>query len=103
MRALGGGFVVAAPARERDDQARIGRVAREHEARQEPSDLGHAQGEDRDAGRSPFFRGRCRARIAAMNATMRIAPWQVGHASGSTSKICWSSAAQRRVDRKSVV
>ena len=23
-----------------------------------------------------------------MNATMRIAPWQVGHASGSTSKIC---------------
>ena len=31
-----------------------------------------------------------------MHATIRIAPWHVGHASGSTSKICWSSAAHRR-------
>ncbi len=28
-----------------------------------------------------------------MQATMRIAPWQHGHASGSTSKSCWRSAA----------
>ncbi len=28
-----------------------------------------------------------------MPATMRIAPWQDGHASGSTSTICWRSAA----------
>jgi len=32
-----------------------------------------------------------------MNATIRITPGQVGHASGSTSKICWRSAAHRRV------
>jgi hypothetical protein len=32
-----------------------------------------------------------------MNATMRIAPWQVGHASGSTSKSCCRRAAQRRL------
>lgn len=32
-----------------------------------------------------------------MNATIRGAPWQVGHARGSTSKICCSSAAQQRV------
>ncbi len=31
-----------------------------------------------------------------MNATMRMAPWQVGHASGSTSKICCSRVAHRR-------
>ena len=35
--------------------------------------------------------------VCVMKATMRIAPWQVGHASGSTSKNCWSSAAHRRV------
>ena len=35
--------------------------------------------------------------VWVMKATMRIAPWQVGHASGSTSKICWSSDAHRRV------
>ena len=34
-----------------------------------------------------------------MNATIRIAPWQVGQASGSTSKIRWSSAAFPRVPR----
>lgn len=32
-----------------------------------------------------------------MKATIRIAPWHVGHARGSTSKICWSSAAHRRL------
>jgi len=32
-----------------------------------------------------------------MNATIRMAPWQAGHASGSTSKICWSNAAHRRL------
>jgi uncharacterized protein (DUF2141 family) len=32
-----------------------------------------------------------------MKATRRIAPWQVGHASGATSKICCRSAAHRRV------
>jgi hypothetical protein len=32
-----------------------------------------------------------------MKATRRIAPRQVGQPSGSTSKICWSSAAHRRV------
>jgi len=32
-----------------------------------------------------------------MNATIRIAPWQAGHARGSTSKICWSRVAHRRV------
>ena len=32
-----------------------------------------------------------------MNATIRIAPRQVGHTSGSTSKICWSRAAHRRL------
>jgi hypothetical protein len=26
--------------------------------------------------------------VWVMNATMRMAPWQVGHASESTSKIC---------------
>ena len=30
-----------------------------------------------------------------MNATIRIGPAQCGHASGSTSKICCSNAAQR--------
>ena len=30
-----------------------------------------------------------------MNATRRSAPWQVGHASGSTSTSCWSNAACR--------
>ncbi len=28
---------------------------------------------------------------------IRIGPWHVGHASGSTSKICWRSDAHRRV------
>jgi hypothetical protein len=32
-----------------------------------------------------------------MNATIRIAPWQAGHARGSTSKTCWRRAAQRRL------
>jgi len=32
-----------------------------------------------------------------MHATIRMAPWQAGHARGSTSKICWSRVAQRRV------
>jgi hypothetical protein len=32
-----------------------------------------------------------------MNATMRMAPWQVGHASESTSNICCSRVAQRRL------
>jgi transposase len=32
-----------------------------------------------------------------MNATTRMGPWQVGHASGSTSKICCKRAAHRRV------
>ena len=31
-----------------------------------------------------------------MTATMRVAPWQVGYASGSTSKRCWSRTAHRR-------
>ncbi len=31
-----------------------------------------------------------------MKATIRIVPWHDGHASGSTSKICWRSAAHRR-------
>ena len=31
-----------------------------------------------------------------MKATIRIVPWHVGHASGSTSKICCTSSAQRR-------
>jgi hypothetical protein len=35
--------------------------------------------------------------VWVMKATMRIAPWQVGHLSGSTSKICWRRAAHRRV------
>ncbi len=30
------------------------------------------------------------------NATMRMTPWQDGHARGSTSKICCRSAAHRR-------
>ena len=48
-------------------------------------------------------RARRRARIWSitdawvMHATTRIVPWQVGHASGSTSKICCSRAAHRRV------
>ena len=32
-----------------------------------------------------------------MNATMRMAPWQVGHASESTSNICCSRVAHRRL------
>ena len=32
-----------------------------------------------------------------MHATIRIAPAQCGHTSGSTSKICYRSAARRRV------
>jgi hypothetical protein len=28
-----------------------------------------------------------------MHAEIRMEPWQVGHASGSSSKRCWSSAA----------
>ena len=32
-----------------------------------------------------------------MNATMRMTPWQAGHASGSTSRICRRSAAHRRL------
>jgi hypothetical protein len=35
--------------------------------------------------------------VWVMKATMHIAPWQDGHASGSTSKICCRSAAHRRV------
>ena len=31
-----------------------------------------------------------------MHATTRIVPWHVGHRSGSTSKICCRSDAQRR-------
>ena len=31
-----------------------------------------------------------------MQATIRMAPWQVGHASGSISKSCWSRVAHRR-------
>jgi len=34
-----------------------------------------------------------------MHATIRMAPWQAGRAGGSTSKICWSSAAQQRRPR----
>jgi len=34
--------------------------------------------------------------VWVIQATMRIAPWQDGHASGSTTKICWRSAAHRR-------
>ena len=32
-----------------------------------------------------------------MNPTTRMGPWQVGHASGSTSNICCRRAAHRRV------
>jgi hypothetical protein len=35
--------------------------------------------------------------LCVMNATIRIAPWHVGHARGSTAKIGWSSAAHRRL------
>ena len=48
-------------------------------------------------------RGRRYARIwsitdgCVMQATRRITPWQLGHARGSTSQICWSSVAHRRV------
>jgi hypothetical protein len=35
--------------------------------------------------------------VWVMPATRRLAPWQDGHASGSTSKICWSRVAHRRL------
>ncbi len=35
--------------------------------------------------------------VWVMNATTRMGPWQVGHASGSTSTICWSRVAHQRV------
>jgi hypothetical protein len=35
--------------------------------------------------------------VCVMTATLRIAPWQDGHVSGSTSKICWRSARHRRL------
>jgi hypothetical protein len=35
--------------------------------------------------------------VCVMPATMRLAPWQDGHASVSTSQICCRNAAQRRV------
>ena len=35
--------------------------------------------------------------VWVMNATIRMGPWQVRHASGSTSTICCRRAAHRRV------
>lgn len=34
-----------------------------------------------------------------MKATRRMTPWQAGHATGSPSKSCWSSAAFSRLPR----
>ena len=68
MGAARRGLVVAAPAGVRNDLARIGRALPHDEGGEQVRDLGDAQRDERRAGRSPFFRGRCRARIAARKA-----------------------------------
>ena len=58
----------APPARVRDDALRIGRLLVEDQLGEEVLNLGHAQLDPRRAGRRPFFRGVCRARMAARKA-----------------------------------
>jgi hypothetical protein len=58
----------AAPARMRDDVVRIGRLLMEDLLGEEVLNLGHAQRDAGRAGRRPFFRGVCRARIAVRKA-----------------------------------
>lgn len=68
VRPTGGGLMLAAPAGAGDDDVRVGRLLLEDEVGEQMLDIGHAQVEARRAGRCPFFRGVCRARIAARKA-----------------------------------
>lgn len=58
----------AAPARMCNDLVRIGRLLVEDQLGEEVLNLGYAQLDAGRAGRRPFFRGACRARIAARKA-----------------------------------
>ena len=64
----GGGLVTALPPGARDHEVRVGRLLLEHEVGEQMLDRGDAQGDARGAWRGPFFRGVCRARIAARKA-----------------------------------
>ena len=68
VRPTGGGLVLASPARAGDDQVGIGRALLEDEAGQQVLNLRYTQRDVGRARRSPFFRGVCRARIAARKA-----------------------------------
>ena len=68
MRSTCGLLVAALPAGARNDVVGIRRALLEDEAGQEVLNRWHAQLDVRRAGRSPFFRGVCRARIAARKA-----------------------------------
>jgi len=67
-RPTGGFLMVALLAGARNDAVGIRRALLEDEAGQEVLNRWHAQLDMRRAGRSPFFRGVCRARIAARKA-----------------------------------
>lgn len=64
----GGLLVATLPAGACDDDVGIRWTLMENEAGQQVLNLRHTQRDVRRAGRSPFFRGVCRARIAARNA-----------------------------------
>ena len=68
VRTSGGFLMALLPARARDDDTGIGRPLSEDEAGEQVLNRGHAQRDERGTGRSPFFRGVCRARIAARKA-----------------------------------
>jgi hypothetical protein len=61
-------LVVAPPARMCNHVVRIGWNLPEDEPGEQMLNLGDAQVDARRAGRRPFFRGDCRARIAARKA-----------------------------------
>jgi hypothetical protein len=62
-------LMVAPPARVGNDVVRIGWDLPEDEPGEQMLNLGDAQVDARRAGRRPFFRGDCRARIAARKAS----------------------------------
>ena len=55
VRPSGGGLVPTLPPRARDDDARISRALSDDEAGEQVLNCGHAQRDERGAGRSPFF------------------------------------------------
>ena len=68
MRSAGSLLMAALPAGAGDDDVRVGRPLLEDEACEKALNRRHTQLDAGRAGRSPFFRGVCRARIAARKA-----------------------------------